>query len=119
VAEQAVQENVAKGELGIEIKQKDATQADQVRPPLIAPRNSTALTEMSVLVCLCKTWRAVQSWASKGVYSNLFYNHLAIFNPLEKEVAIVKVKSEYEKNGEWIEMNTRYPPPLLAISHQV
>jgi hypothetical protein len=33
---------------------------------------------------------------------------VALFNPLEKDVAIVKVKSEYEKDGEWIEMKTRY-----------
>lgn len=75
IVENPVPENVAKGDLGIEIKQKDATQPDQ-------------------------------SWASGGRYSNLFYNHVALFNPLEKDVAIVKVKSEYEKDGEWIEMKT-------------
>ncbi len=55
-----------------------------------------------------------QSWASGGKYSNLFYNHLGLFNPLEKDVAIVKVKSEYEKDGEWIEMKTRY---ILPFGH--
>lgn len=68
---------MAKGDLGIEIKQKDATQPDQ-------------------------------HWASGGSFLNVLYNNLSIFNPLEKDVAIVKVKSEYFKDGAWVEMQTRY-----------
>jgi len=49
----------------------------------------------------------MQSSAVNGAYKNMLYNHLAIFNPLEEEVAVVKIKSEYEKEGNWIEMNTR------------
>lgn len=70
------EDNVVKGDLGLEIRQKDATQPDQ-------------------------------SSASGNSYHNIFYNNLAIFNPLEKEVAVVKVKSAYEKDGQWIDMPTR------------
>lgn len=74
--EPPVPENVAKGDLPIEIKQKDHMQPDQ-------------------------------KWRSGNSFDNCFYNNLAIFNPLEKDVAIVSVKSEYEKDGQWIEMPTR------------
>jgi hypothetical protein len=78
--------NLATGDIGLEIKQKDATQPDQ-------------------------------GWREGDSYWNKFYNNLAIFNPLEKEIALVKITSAYEKDGEWVEMNTTYAPPLDHFTH--
>jgi hypothetical protein len=78
--------NLATGDIGLEIKQKDATQADQ-------------------------------GWKESDGYWNKFYNNVAIFNPLEKEIALVKITSAFEKDGEWIEMNTSYDTVDLPWTH--
>jgi len=76
--EPKVEDNKAVGDIELEIRQKDPIQADQ-------------------------------RWArsdSSNEYTNVFFNHLSIFNPTEKQIVIVKVISEYEKDGSWI------PTPL-------
>ncbi len=74
--------NVAVGDLGLEIKQKDACQPDQ-------------------------------GWRESDGYWNKFYNNLQIFKPLEKEVALTKISSAYEKDGQWIVMSSSYVLLLL------
>jgi len=70
-------EVVATGDSGLEVKQKDPILADQ-------------------------GWYKEEA---KG-FENIFFNHLAIFNPGAAEVAIVKVTSEYERDGKWIPTKT-------------
>ncbi|KAL6050730.1 hypothetical protein QOT17_019615 [Balamuthia mandrillaris] len=64
-------ESVGEGDCPLDIKQKEASCADQ-------------------------------TWWRDGQFSNLIFDHLALFNPSEKEVALVSIKSEYlDKDGQW------------------
>lgn len=72
------EEIVAKGDSGLEIKQKDPILADQ-------------------------TYFRKEDQG----FDNLFVHNLSLFNPGEKEIAIVKVTTEYERDGKWILADTR------------
>jgi len=53
------------------------------------------------------TLQADQDWSRDGAFNNMFYSNFKLTNTGE-EIFVIKVKSEYEKDGEWIEAKTRH-----------